>query len=149
MHAELGEDLRADAIIAQLLRVVRRGAAGADLAAPAVSASGIGRLITTITPAPSSAIVFIAPFEQAAALAGLGEGVGEQAERVHPHQGRLAGIDLALDQGDLLDARRLVEEGLGGPAAAPAALELRLGGLLDELVLAAGDRRSGRGSCRS
>ncbi len=134
VNAKLGEDLGADAIVAQL-RAIRRRRCPARTLSACDSASGIGRLITTITPAPSSAIAFIAPSSNPR-RAGLGEGVGEDRERVHPDQGRLGRIDMALDQSKLLEPRGLVEESLGGPAAAPAALELRFRGLGDDPVLA-------------
>src|SRR3546814_14245369 len=54
---------------------------------------------------------------------------------MHPDQGRLLGIDMALDQGHLLIAERLVQKALRGPGPAPAALETCLGGLLDEMIL--------------
>src|SRR3546814_9220854 len=54
---------------------------------------------------------------------------------MHPDQGRLLVIDMALGHGHLLMAERLVQKALRGPGPAPAALETCLGGLLDEMIL--------------
>ncbi len=75
--------------------------------------------------------------EQPGAFGFLAEHVDEHRHGVHPHQGRLGRVHLALLQRDQLVAGRLVAEGHRPPFAAPTAGEADFGGLFDQMVMLA------------
>ncbi|QYU65973.1 DNA polymerase I [Leptolyngbya sp. 15MV] len=144
VHAQPGEDLRADAIVAQ--RVHAPGILALQ-AADLVRHEGGGRLRDHHDHARAfRADDLHRPLQRAVAGALLAEDVVEDAQRVHPHQRGPGRVDMTLLEHDLFGLGRLVVERDRAPFAAPAAGEPRLVADLGQVVVleAIGDQVADR-----
>ena len=134
VHFQLAENLRADAIVAQLVHRRRLAAAeAADL--PRIE---IGHARADEHDKSRALLADdLHRFLQHVGAAGvLPEQVGEDRGRVHPHQRRLVGIDMAFLQHDLFALGGAIVEGDRVPLAAPAAGEAGFLAALGQMVVA-------------
>ena len=92
----------------------------------------------TATPGSSDAArLFHGAADEAFALAGLAEEVGQEVDAVNAHERRLVALDAALHERDVLGAVERVAEDDDAELAAPGAFEIAFDAALEEAVMAA------------
>ena len=120
VHSERAEDLRADAVVAELAAPPSAGLARAKIGGARQRARR-GRVQRDDDPASFLLDHPHRALELARAGRSFAEHVGEEIEAVHSDQHRLRRVrDAAVDQSELLLAARLVAEDLGLPFRAAA-----------------------------
>ena len=138
VDAKFSKDLRTASIIAQFLDLRRSSllALGAQLHEPG------NDVFHWLVDDHNNASAFVRnglhrAGQQARTLVFFAKHVNEHRHGVHPHQTRFFRVNSPLNQSDRLIARRLVVKGHGGPVPAPAAVELHLRTLFDQMVMLA------------